>query len=183
MSRRYHLIINPLPNHPNHPRRDVTLTLTDEHVAGIHMMASLLWHRGDDILIEITCLDRCPLDVPSYRENNRDIYGADPEVYEGPYLVADLRGDGLTYNPDTDGPWMDWIDQLSEHDIDTNPVTLPYTVVLQGRDDDDVFIAQFGTPEFLEGVLTVLEWYGLDPDQHIRHIYQGNQEVFDQEEN
>jgi hypothetical protein len=187
MSRQYHLTINPLPNHPNQPRRDVTLTLTDEQVAGINMMAALLWHRGDDILITITCLDGCPPDAPSYWDNNRDIYGADPEVYESPYLVADLRGEGLTYNPDTDGPWIDWINQLSDIDIDididTNPITLPYTVVLQGRDDDDVFIAQFGTPEFLEGVLTVLDWYGLDPDLHILHIYQGNHEVFDQEEN
>ena len=141
---------------------DSLLDLTFEQFWGIHIMLRVLF--PDDPVYENAYrhleMYRPDYDHPIMMEDDLDNYS----VYVGPYT------DYLDEQVRAGKPWRDVI-----YEDPNNPDNDRYTAIFLGRDAPiRGYVLQFPSLEFLQGAISVLNWFRLDPRVHIVDIFDYN---------
>lgn len=156
----YSLRLQPNPNRTlgQIGSKSETITLNDEEVAGILLMAWNLFGSKYREHIMITI----------YGNNQRIELVA--EDYINQYLVikAAMR---VPYNEDIES-WYEYIDKLSAtKNIITPEITLPYTC--RFKNGSDTTIVQFELVDFLRGAIGCCKWFQYNWKDFIDQIHEG----------
>jgi hypothetical protein len=136
--------------------RDFELTLTPEQLDGIMAMSETLFPQYTRSHIAI--------DGP-----HGSVVHLRPDILVTPYLL-EAFGERLDRARAQGLPWRQAIQVIFARRAD--PITRRYTALLTSLDETMSRYVQFDRPEFLQGAISVLQWFDVEPwEDHIMDLH------------
>lgn len=172
----YVIVLQPDVNKTIHQvnTQEFNLSLNDEQVAGLLLMAYNVFGIKWKNKLRVRLITTVSTTQNSY--NNKDVYPEyTPELFLSLYSVTKSR----KLLPYDEGYWYQYINQLALSDTSKgyipNEIKYPYTCRFKNTHEYTIY--QFDSTDFIQGALSLCQWFHLDPNQYMDNVHIGNESL------